>query len=478
MTARRLATWTAVSLSLLWTYLWVVLVFEGRAAGVVFRTRYSVPLLLVVWGLTFVALAWLRARRMMSSTRQKELMAAGFSVLLSLIALDLLYGAYTAANRPTDDDPLAYARNGDANAWHGEVFPRSYFPTDANFTLYKPNVRVRAWTYGEFYDSRMLDSPTLVDSVLQLRPLTYSIDENGFRNRFPIEEAEIFALGDSFAMGFSTDEGRTWIDHLGGQLGRPVYNLGVSASGPGVQLQLLEHLVRSKPDTVGVKHLLWMIFEGNDLENPYGELRPGAAPPAAGSARIRNLVWAPFVGSARGIKERSVMGKLVRGELQWRGRTLAGGGDPYLVDGVPLVYPLYHSDRWGPRLFNPVDIDRATEDASYVQTHPNRPALDTTFERMRTLSEEFGFRVTVLIAPTAVRVHAADFEDLPAISPRPHFIEYVVDLSRRTGFAVVDLLPLMAPYAETGLLYYRDDHHWNERGNEVAAQVVGAQVDF
>jgi hypothetical protein len=26
------------------------------------------------------------------------------------------------------------------------------------------------------------------------------------------------------------------------------------------------------------------------------------------------------------------------------------------------------------------------------------------------------------------------------------------------------------------MLYYRDDHHWNERGNEIAAQLIQAAL--
>ena len=101
---------------------------------------------------------------------------------------------------------------GDPQIWHGEFFPRWYYPSDMNFNLFKPNVRVEAVTYGEFYEPRMLKSPTLTKSVLRQRPLVYTIDKNGLRNRVSADESRIWALGDSFVFGFSTTEGLTWID--------------------------------------------------------------------------------------------------------------------------------------------------------------------------------------------------------------------------------------------------------------------------
>ena len=47
-------------------------------------------------------------------------------------------------------------------------------------------------------------------------------------------------------MGYGTDEGLTWTDRLGDAIGEPVYNMGVSGTGPGTQLMLLEHVLNDK----------------------------------------------------------------------------------------------------------------------------------------------------------------------------------------------------------------------------------------
>ena len=318
----------------------------------------------------------------------------------------------------------------------------------------------------------MLDSPLLVEEVLEPRPITYTIDRYGLRNTQSPESSRIFVLGDSFALGWATDESATWTTMLGEALGEPIYNLGVSATGPGPQLQLLEHFLSTNPDEARPRHLLWMIYEGNDLENSYAERR-SAAPRAPGGLRglVRGTLLEAFFRAPDVIKQESVLARLLGGALTLRRAAPDPTRDPYVIDGVRLATPLYHSKRWGYRLFNPEDVERASEDAAYVDSHPHRPALERCFERMKELSSRAGFDVTIVIAPTAARVYGADFEGFTPLSAEPHFIRYLESLAATSGFATVDLLDRLAPYADSELLYYRDDHHWNARGNEVVAPV-------
>jgi hypothetical protein len=102
--------------------------------------------------------------------------------------------------------------------------------------------------------------------------------------------------------------------------------------------------------------------------------------------------------------------------------------------------------------------------------------LDATFERMQALAAEYGFQVTVLLAPTAERLYKDSFDDLPPISDEAHFIRYVQQLAGRHRFPVVDLHASLAPYAARELLYYRDDSHWNERGNRVVAEILAREA--
>jgi len=143
-----------------------------------------------------------------------------------------------------------------------------------------------------------------------------------------------------------------------------------------------------------------------------------------------------------------------------------------LVDGIRLLYPLYHSNRNGYAFFAQDELELARKPQSYLTNHPNRPFLDQTFADMASLSRKYGFEVTVVIAPSAPRLYGPYFENFPLISEEPYFINHVENLSKGSGFDVINLYPLMQPYAEAELLYWRDDDHWNERGHEVVAEII------
>ena len=145
---------------------------------------------------------------------------------------------------------------------------------------------------------------------------------------------------------------------------------------------------------------------------------------------------------------------------------------------MTLPHPLFRSPIHGHRLFHGLYLRRASEPRSYVMDHPNRVALEQVFKDMASLGKQYQFDVTVLIAPTDSRLYASHFEDFPPISEQPYFINFVADLSREMGFQTVNLLPLLQPYAEKELLYFRDDDHWNARGNEVVAEILARNLSM
>lgn len=463
----------------LWAYLCLTLVWgaviSGRQAGA------GVTALVFAAGAALILAApGTRAfRRRVSASRMAEVGTATIAVLLTLFAAESVFAVYQNAERARAATAVsAGVRERDRNVWHGELFPRLYFPTDADFQLHKPNTRLTGEVFGEFYAPAMLASPVLADSVLERRTLSYFIGPHGFRELEPLGASRIFALGDSFVLGYATDEGRTWTDLLGARLGEPVYNLGISASGPRAQLSLLKYLLETQPDSVHIGHLLWMIFEGNDLENSYAEMQTPSAANARDAGSLLDGTVIQALASLPGrARNQSVLRKLLRGELRLGSPTArTDGPGRYLIDGVRLELPLFHSERLGYMMFNRSDLERATKGPEYVLGHPNRPLLEATFDEMLMLSERHGFRVTVIVAPSAARLHGPAFDGFPRLSERPHFVDFLVDLSRKCGFPVINLLDGLAPFAVTERLYYRDDHHWNERGNAVVAGLVEAAI--
>jgi hypothetical protein len=458
----------AIASTVICGYLVAVLVSGRQILGI--RASATVSFGLVAVG----AVASFALARRLSDARRRDLLAFCLSLLFALLAIDT---AYTISiNLQTERrSEQAEERLNDSHVWNGEFFPRSYYPSDQAFTLYKPNVRVEGVIFGEFYERRMLESPSLVRDALRLRPLVYTIDSNGLRNRLPIRQSKLWALGDSYAMGYSTTEGLTWTDRFGDLTGRSIYNIGVSATGPGVQVQLLEYLLRKPKDRVSPERVLWMVFEGNDLENSYAEQRSLAARTGFRAAFADTLVG-DFFSLPSTIRRRSALRRLLDGELHISPTREASPQDPYQIDGIRLATPVYHSERWGYCMFNPADIEAATQGDDYVQSHPNRPRLDRSFERMKSLTEEFGFQVTVVVAPSAPRTHAHDFPDMPQPTAIPHFIRYVEGLAKRNGFQWIDLLGALSADQSGQLLYYCDDHHWNVHGNDVVARFLADQL--
>ena len=73
--------------------------------------------------------------------------------------------------------------------------------------------------------------------------------------------------------------------------------------------------------------------------------------------------------------------------------------------------------------------------------------------------------------------HGASYEALPALSERPLLIEYIEGHAEQSGFDFVDILGGLEPYAREELLYFRDDAHWNARGNELIAEILTEKLE-
>lgn len=93
-------------------------------------------------------------------------------------------------------------------------------------------------------------------------------DRWGFRTDVDLEDWEIAVAGDSFTeLGFLPHD-QLFTTVLARELGSRVRNLGVSGTGPYTQL----HYLKEYGDAPGLKRVLIVFFEGNDLEDMNLEL--------------------------------------------------------------------------------------------------------------------------------------------------------------------------------------------------------------
>jgi hypothetical protein len=296
----------------------------------------------------------------------------GGTVVACLVALDIAYSMYV--NSTTSSFDITKSRVFDENIWVSELYPKVYYPTERNFALHKPNVKVSGEPFGNLYRLPMLDSPILTSAVLERSGVTIRINEAGFRESSDIGAAEIFTLGDSFTFGWGVNEEESWPGRLEARLERTIYNLGIHDASPRQEVELLRYVLRRYAEGLRLSTVLWMIYEGNDLEDDYSDVvqRPdmsGTIPLSRGTLveALERMMWT--------IKRQSVIHRFQRGQITWRPPS-GDGADPYVVDGVRLVYPLYHSERLGPRLFSGTYVDLAGKSADYVDGHWNRSALE------------------------------------------------------------------------------------------------------
>ncbi len=137
------------------------------------------------------------------------------------------------------------------------------------FKSYKPSQIRSGETYGELYYPDLLKHQVLREEVLQLRHIDFIIDQYGLRNATPPSESDVFVLGDSFAFGHHMTQSSTFPSLLKSRLGKPVYNMGVIAISPLQEYLILDYFLKTNPDAFKPRDLLWLIFEGNDLEDSY-----------------------------------------------------------------------------------------------------------------------------------------------------------------------------------------------------------------
>jgi len=417
--------------------------------------------------------AWVVRSKVLPAAQLVNFSLFGVMLIVCLGVLDITYSMYI--NSMASGVDSTRSRLFDENVWAGELYPKIYYPTERNFAVHKPNVTVSGNLFGNFYSESMLDSPTLVSSVLKKYPITIRINELGFRDSNKIDDVEIFSLGDSFTFGWGVNASESWSGLLESGIGRPIYNLGIHDASPKQELELLKYLLEQQGANIRIRRLLWMIYEGNDLEDDYSEVVQRHDTPATVSLTKGTLIEA-MERLLRTIKRQSVIHRLRQGAVKWKTQTDDESVDPYSVDGVSLVYPLYYSEQLGPRLFSGWYTDLAGESASYVENHWNRAALEAVFRDMKSLAIEYDFEVAVIMAPSASRLHGPYFESFPEISGRPHFLDFVSDLADSANFETVNLYELLQPHAGTELLYFRDDDHFNHRGNALAAELIQQEL--
>jgi hypothetical protein len=272
-------------------------------------------------------------------------------------------------------------------------------------------------------------------------------DDHGFRNEVDLKSADMVVIGDSFVEAMTVPTAQLMTSLLAHLQGKVVANLGQPDYGPQQELIVLRRYgLPLRPRTV-----LWMFYEGNDLEDV---VRCDKA------MRNSSNFWRAFLNRSLTRKAFLEVRRLFFAPSEPPGATRSGFIQTAKGEKLTLYFfctakPLTKED------LSALDETRRILAAAYQ------------------LCAAQGSRLVIVLVPDAFRV----FHDFCRFPPESQCRTWVLDdmpqrLERAVGsvssqIGYLDLTPSLVEGVKKGAIpYYRDDTHWNEEGNEIAAEAI------
>lgn len=323
------------------------------------------------------------------------------------------------------------------------------YPPVPGLYRYSPSVVHEGETWGDL-------AALAGDRALRVpRRERFVTDRMGFRNepRAPgSPRPDLIVLGDSFGAGIGTTQERTFPTLLRERYGMATYNLSLPGSPWHEGATLAETLPRLavRPGTL----VLWMLFGGNDLDEPYRpeaiEALPHRSAPGRWITAVRNFRWHSPIGLMLARPPRQAVGDITVRRLR---------------DGRPVLFYLLYAVR-------------ARRTAQDIAAHPNFPAFRATFQATAGLVRRSGLRLAVVSLPSKEEVYRELLDGLPGGPDPSPFVSVLVRASEEAGVPFLDLAPALrraaqAEWRASGrLLWWEDDTHWNELGHAEVARLL------
>jgi hypothetical protein len=415
--------------AILWLFLGVVF-FSPVVVGTFHVLPYA-PIAGVLFVFTAHALGPARPRRLKQVAL--VLLAVCFAVTVSeLIARPLLF--YLFDFRPADR--FIYR-----------------WPPLPQLQRYVAGVRFEGMTFGD------LAAASGRREWREARRIRFVTDAYGFRNDLSGTGSEdrpldVIVLGDSFGVAAGTSQENTLSSVLARDYHLSVYNLSISRENPRQEyanLVLEGERLKTRPAT----YVLWLVFPGNDLDEPYYR-----------ELEMPRPVWP------------GLLTRLVKSFSDFRARSalrrLMSRGGPHqvverrFIDGRRVLFHAGYAQRRG----------RTMQD---VLQHPNFESLKATLAAMESLAVERRLNVAVALVPSKEEIYAWVLDGGPLWSSGlepSSFSDVMRALCEQHGFRFLDLKPTLVnasrqAFEKSGdLLWWSDDLHWNGEGQRVAAAAV------
>jgi hypothetical protein len=281
-------------------------------------------------------------------------------------------------------------------------------------------------------------------------PYDVAYDERGFRNAAGMNRADVVVVGDSFVVNNYVPSEQVVTSVLARDLGITVYNLAHVGYGP----QQEDVLIRRYALALRPRVVVWVFFEGNDLEDIY-VYRSLTADFSKARAERHGIPARSFVRNAA---ERlmNLFGNPRRpAPFAW---WIAGGARErlsFLYGATPL------SERH----------ERALVD------------FEGILGRVAAQCQAAGAQFVLAFAPDKFRACRRQLHFDPGASTASWTLNDLPDrlraIASRLPGAVpyVDLTSALATRSDAGELpYFRDDSHWNTAGNRIAGEALAEAV--
>lgn len=272
-------------------------------------------------------------------------------------------------------------------------------------------------------------------------------DRNGFRNERDLDRADVAVIGDSFAEGLTVTTAELVTSRLAALQGVVVANLGQSTYGPLQELIVLKRYALP----LHPRAVVWMFFEGNDLQDVIAYQNAREHPPD-----FLHAFWARSFTRSASLAAKRIF------EPQVKPPGTRRAGLCQLPDGRQL-------DTYFGYLAKPL-------------TQEELKALDETANTIAAaykLCAAQGARLLFVFVPTKFRVlyDLCQFSDASecrnwVLPEMPERLQSALhSISPNIGY--LDLTPYLVQGARTeGYPYYRDDEHWSPDGHKVAAEAI------
>lgn len=295
------------------------------------------------------------------------------------------------------------------------------------------------------------------------RRIKFVTDRYGFRNEPPAAGIEarpldVILLGDSFGLAGGTSQEEILSSLLARDYGLNVYNLSISRQNPQqeyVNLLLEGKRLKVREGTC----VLWLVFPGNDLDEPYYQELENPQPVWPGPLTRLVIAFNDF-------RSRSPVRRLLthaESELVVERK---------FVDGKRVLFFAPYAQRKG----------RTAED---VVQHPNFASLRATLGAMEKLAGERRLSVAVALVPSKEEVYSWVLEGAPpwsAAQAPSGFSTVLRGLCEQHRFRFMDLKPALVDasrraYEKSGAVFWwRDDTHWNGDGQGAAATAIYEEI--